>query len=106
MLSINQGSVLITELNANPGLPSKAALAIEPSLTADDLDFVEIYNGTTETVDLTDWRIRGGADYDFDAGQLIGAGEILVVLVFEPNDLDNATRVEALRASSRTKECF
>jgi len=60
-------------------------------LTDNDLEFVEIGNPTNEAIDLTDWRIRGEADFDFVAGTSLAAGSTIVVVPFdltiEPNKL-------------------
>jgi len=52
----------------------------------DDLEFVEIYNPTSVTVDLTNWRIRKGIDYNFPDDTLLAAGEALVIVPFDPDD--------------------
>ena len=85
-------------MNYNPGTPAAGALAFEPTLVANDLEFVEIYNPTGAAVDLTNWQLRGGVDYDFDGGTMIGAGETLVVISFNPVDVVNQARLAALRA--------
>ena len=91
------GPLVITELNYNPGEPSDEALAADADFVEDDLEFIEVYNPLSTPVDLTDWRLRGGADYDFDAGTSLGAGQTLLVLSFEPNDALNAARLQAFR---------
>jgi len=76
------GPLLISELQYNPA----------GILGADDLEFVEIYNPTAETVDLTNWRIRKGIDFDFPAGTLLGPRAALIVVPFslgEPGKLDD-----------------
>jgi hypothetical protein len=92
------GRVVISEVNFNPGDPSAAAQAIYPALAEDDLEFVEIYNPTGTPADLSDWRIRGGVDIDFDEDQMLVAGEALVVISFNPDNLDNENRLGAFRA--------
>ena len=96
--SVRVGPLVISELNYNPGAPSEAALAIDPTLTANDLEYVEIHNPTNSPVDLTNWQISGGVDYDFPAGTMIGAGETLVVLSFNPTNAGNADQLNAFRA--------
>ena len=91
------GPVIISEINYNPITPSGAALAFAPDLTSADLEFVEIYNPTRQTVDLTEWRIRGGVDFEFDAGQLLAADQSLVVVPFNPEKPENLGRVAAFR---------
>ena len=92
------GPVIITELNYDPGLPSAAAMAADPNVVDDDLEFVEVHNPTVANVDLTNWRIRGGIDLEFDEGSSIGGGETVVVISFNPDNPDNASRVAAFRA--------
>ena len=92
------GAVVVSELNYNPGLPSEAALAANPSMTDNDLEFVEVANTTGAAIDLTNWRLRGGADYNFADGQTLAAGGRLVVVKFNPDNPENANRVAAFRA--------
>ena len=92
------GPVVITEVNYDPGTPSVAALAADPNVTPDDLEFVEIYNPTVSEISLADWRIRGGIDDTFVEGQTLGAKEALVAVSFNPDNPDNAARVAAFRA--------
>ena len=92
------GPLIIAEVNYNPGNPSTAALAVEPTLTGADLEYLEIHNPTKSPVDLTNWRIRGGIEFDFEAGTLIAGGETLVLISFNPDRSANATRINAFRA--------
>ena len=89
------GPVVISELNYNPGSPTSAALASEPTLTDNDLEFIEINNLSSASVDLTDWRIAG-VDFDFPAGTTIGSAGVLLVLSFDPTAAANANRLTAL----------
>ena len=79
------GPLVISEVNYNPSDPTNAALAIDASLTDDDLEFIEITNPTSATIDLTDWRIRGEVDFDFSAGSSLSAGESIVIVSFDPS---------------------
>ena len=92
------GPVVISELNYAPGSPSIDALVLYPDLTRDDLEFVELLNPTASNVDLTQWRVRGGVDIDFDPGTQLPAGGTLVVLPFNPDKPENANRIAAFRA--------
>jgi hypothetical protein len=92
------GPILISEVHYNPGVPSAAAVAADPTVTSDDLEFIEVHNPTNESVDLTDWRVRSGVDYNFDDGTTIAAGETLVIVPFNPDAVENADRLSAFRA--------
>ena len=92
------GPLIISEVNYNPGVPSAAALAIAEDLIADDLEFVEIHNPTGSAVDLTDWRLRGAIDDTIAEETMIGVGETVVLISFNPDNPDNILRLGAFRA--------
>jgi hypothetical protein len=88
------GPVVISEIMYHPTPPTPADLAIDPDLTENDLEYVEIYNPTAEDIHLEDWRIRKGIDFDFVSGTELKSGEELVVLSFSPAD---TVRADAFR---------
>ena len=92
------GPLVISEVNYHPGAPSAAALAIDSTLTDNDLEYIEIANPTSATIDLTNWRIRGEADYDFAAGTSLAAGEAILVVSFDPANPLNASKLAAFEA--------
>ena len=92
------GPVVISEVQYNPPDPSPEALAMDPMLDSNDLEFIEIHNATGSAVDLTEWRIRGGVDLNFDDGEEIGSLETWIVLSFNPDNVDNASRLSAFIA--------
>jgi hypothetical protein len=89
------GPLVISEVAYHPEQPSAAALLVDPTLIDDDLEFIEIHNPTGSTVDLTDWRLAGDPDFDFAPGTMLGSGETLVVLAFDP--AADPTRANAFR---------
>ncbi|MCH8043165.1 MAG: lamin tail domain-containing protein, partial [Planctomycetes bacterium] len=42
-------------------------------------EWIELYNRSDETVDLSGWQLRDAVEFEFDAGTTLGAGEYLVV---------------------------
>ncbi|MEE8451151.1 MAG: lamin tail domain-containing protein, partial [Thermoguttaceae bacterium] len=76
------GPVIISELHYNPYVVG----VDHPS----DFEFLEIYNPTAQTIDLTDWRIRGGNDFYFADGTELAARSTLLILKFDPGDAANA----------------
>ncbi len=90
------GPVVVSEIQYN-SVVSDAALAIDPFLEGSDLEFVEIHNPTAADVNLTNWRLRGGADFNFEDEATLPAGETLVVVKFNPENPDNVNRVRAFR---------
>ena len=91
------GRVVISEVNYNPGEPSVAAQGIYQALSEDDLEFIELFNPSASTVDLSDWRLRGGVDYTI-LGETLLPGESVLVISFNPDDPNNVDRTEAFRA--------
>ncbi len=92
------GPLLISEINYHPEDPSNAALVIDATLTDNDLEYIEIANPTSGTINLTNWRLRGESDYDFAAGTALGAGESLIVVSFDPESSANSFKLAAFKA--------
>ncbi len=92
------GPVVISELMYHPTAPSSAAVAADPNITADRLEYIEIHNPTGSEVDLSQWRLRGGIEFDFEAGTRLGAGKALLVVPFNPLAKGNGSRTRAFRA--------
>ncbi len=92
------GPVVISEVQYNPPEPSAAAMNEDPLLESDDLEFIEIHNPTGQAVDLTEWRIRGGVDLDFDDGSILDSFATWIVLSFNPENPDNASRLNGFIA--------
>ena len=68
------GPVMVNEIHYSPEPPTESDLAIHAELTANDLEFIELVNTTTSTIDLAEWRIRGGIELDLtEADRLRGA---------------------------------
>jgi len=99
--------VIISEVMYNPPDPDGPG-GVDPG----DLEYIELYNRTIESIDLAawednphggaqyfaDWRIRGDADMEFDEGTTIAPDQALLVLSFDPNKSENNSRAAAFRA--------
>ncbi len=92
------GPVLLTEVMYQPGIPSAAAIALDPTIASGDLEFLEITNSATVPLDLTNWRLRGGVDFEFPSGRSLAAGQSLLIVPFNPGNPLNASRLAAFRA--------
>ena len=44
-----------------------------------EAEWIEFHNQMAVDVDMSEWRLRGGADFDFPAGTVIPAGGYLLV---------------------------
>lgn len=89
------GPLVISEVNYHPVDPVQAALAIDPTLIDNDLEFIEIHNPTATTFDLSNWELNGEGDFAFPTGTTLSPGGVLVVVSFDPS---NVTRRDAFRA--------
>jgi len=92
------GPLVITEINYEPAAPSPAALAVDPSLTAAHLEFIEVHNRSASTVNLTNSRLVGGSTFNFAPGATLGPGQTVVIVSFNPATTGGATRAAAFRA--------
>lgn len=68
-----------------PVIISEIQYASASSGEIDLLEFLEVYNPSGETVDLSNWAVDGIA-YVFPQGARIGSGEAVVVVPFDPAD--------------------
>ncbi len=82
------GSVVISEIMYHPG----------NFADADRLEFIELLNTGTTAVNLTNWRLRGGVDYDFRPGTILPAGGVLIVAGFDPADPLNMVKLANFRS--------
>jgi len=85
------GPLVISELMYHPPDPG-------PGVDPDDLEFIEVYNPTSQAVDLTHWQIAGGVDFAFADGTTIAAYSSLVVVSFDPADPANADKLADFQA--------
>lgn len=51
----------------------------DPDLATEQVEFIELYNDSAASVDLTGWRIDSAVDYSFPANATLSAGAYLVV---------------------------
>jgi hypothetical protein len=91
------GPIVISELMYQPAAPSANTLLWDPTITVDDLEYIEIANPTAQEVNLNRWRLRGGVDFDFRTDVRLPAGATLLVVPFDPQDAANRNRVAAVR---------
>ena len=86
------GPVVISEIMYNPPNPDGPG-GIDP----DDLEFVEIYNGGTQTESLNRWKLLDAVGFEFADGTLLAPMEAIVVISFNPDDPLNASRLADFR---------
>jgi hypothetical protein len=84
------GPVVISEINYNPVAP----VGIEEST----LEFVEIINTGNVDVNLLNWSLTG-ANFDFAGATTIPAGDLLVVVSFDPVAPENAQLLSDFRTT-------
>jgi len=61
----------ITEVHYQPTDPTDAELAIDPTLTADDFEFIELANTSDHAMDLAGVTLSDGVDFTFPAGGVL-----------------------------------
>ena len=71
--SVRVGTVIITEIHYNPSGDDEGR------------EFIEIINAGSAAEDLSNWRLRGEADFDFPQ-ETLEPSEILVLVGFNPNE--------------------
>ncbi|WP_167546579.1 lamin tail domain-containing protein [Stieleria maiorica] len=89
--------IVVSEINYHPAPPTAAALAIDPFLSEQDLEFIELHNASAITIDLENWRLRGEGDFDFAADDQMAPGETVVLISFDPTLAVNTNKLAALR---------
>lgn len=85
------GAIVISELHYHPAPPPGGS-----TITEKQLEFVELTNRSGGSILLTDWRLRGGVDFDFPAGTTLANGGRLALVSFDPS---NATLAAEFRAT-------
>ncbi|MBX3426593.1 MAG: lamin tail domain-containing protein [Pirellulales bacterium] len=83
-------SVVISEVQYRPSPP-----AVGAPILPHQLEFIEIHNSGSEAVDLSGWKLGGSIAATLPAGAVIGAGQAIVLVSFNPLD---APRAAAFRA--------
>ncbi|MFT5528171.1 MAG: hypothetical protein ACI9HK_006159, partial [Pirellulaceae bacterium] len=83
------GPVIINEVMYNPPI-------VDNGFAPEVLEFLEIHNTSGASVDLTDWRVRGGIDFDFEPDSL-SDDAFLVIVSFDPEAAENAAMLIAFR---------
>lgn len=77
-------SPVVTVRLAVQGLETLRRVAInefhsDPEPSYEAVEFLELFNGGTEPVELSGWRISGGVDWTFPAQTIVEAGAYVVV---------------------------
>jgi hypothetical protein len=77
---IRTGDVIISEVHYSPIDPDGAGRQ-----DADDYEYIELFNQTDDTVDLSGWLLTGdGVDFEFPQGTTIDSGQTLTLVPFVP----------------------
>ena len=85
--------VVFRTIHYLPGAPTAAALAIEPNLDGNDLEYL-VVSGRSQS--LLGWRIRGGVDFDFpDSSSTV---PMTWIVSFDPESPANLSKLAAFRA--------
>ena len=71
----------ISEIQYAPGgsVAGRFGRSIRPS-PRDDLEYIELHNASSATIDLNGWNLTGGIEFRFGAGATLAAGGSLLVI--------------------------
>ena len=92
------GPLVLSEVHLNPEAPRAEALAIDATITANDLAFIEISNTSRAPVDLDGYTLSGTAAMTFGRTHRLLAGQSAIVVSFDASLAANAPRRQAFRA--------
>lgn len=76
------GELHVTEIHYRPSVPTPSELAVLPTLSRADFEFIELANLANRTLDLTDLHAVEGIRFAFATGTIpiLGPGERLVLV--------------------------
>ena len=83
------GPMVFNEVHFHPGAPTPGDLELAPSLVADDLEFIELFNPSGEQIDLSGWELAGDIDVTFADGTFVGSNEAVLVTAFDSTASEN-----------------
>jgi hypothetical protein len=93
---ISMVSKTLSAANSGPQVGPVVVTEVMYAAASDSLEFVEICNTGSAIENLANWRLRGGADFDFTAAQELAPGGNLVVVAFDPA---NSLQANAFRTA-------
>jgi hypothetical protein len=86
------GPVVLNEIEYHPIDPGNGILPA-------NLEFIELYNTDTSPINMTNWRLRGGVDFDFADNFMFSDESFLVIVPFDPNDVADAQLLADFRTT-------
>jgi hypothetical protein len=84
------GPIVISEVMYHP--PSDVA-----GFGASSFEYVEIYNPTQNAEILTNWIVEGGIEYQFADDFTMAAGEVILLVNFDPQAAENSALLDAFQ---------
>jgi hypothetical protein len=82
------GPITINEIMYHP-----TDLTVGTNTSVDDTrdEYIELCNLSTNSVDLSGWRLKGDTEYIFPSGTSLAAGSYLLLVSFDPSVTSNLT---------------
>ncbi len=90
------GPVVISEVMYEPTALTASEIAAGFA-SADDMQYVEVYNPTATAVDLSHWHLVQGITYDFADGASLPAHQSLAIVAFDPANAAQRGLPDAIR---------
>lgn len=75
----SESNLIVSEIMYHPSAPSEEEIAALHD-DADDFEFIELRNISSDRVDLSESRLRGDADFNFPDGTILESGEHAVIV--------------------------
>ena len=91
------GDVILSEIHYHPAAPPPGS-----TITELQLEFVELYNRSGAALDLSGWQIQGAVELELPSGTSLAAGEVLVLVPFDPQDSVLASEFRTIHQMSDT----
>ncbi len=89
-------ALVVTEIGYGLNQPIPGALAIDGTLTASELRFIELHNSSANAISLLNWSLAGDVSFSLSSLGTLAGGATVVVVPFNP--AINPTKANAFRA--------
>ena len=78
--AVDVGDLVISELHYDPKQPTAAELLIDPLFENSDFEFIELFNNSGGTLDLTGVEISNGVTFSFTSGTILSDGAYILIV--------------------------
>lgn len=94
---VTLGPVVVSEVQYQSDIPSFEAIQIAPEIRPHHLSFVELYNSSESSVDISEWRLERAVELEFAETTELSSHELIVLVTFDPDVEENLALTDAFR---------